>query len=696
MFVNYVVMVATLAVVVFMLVYTQRLVHFLNLLSIKFKTTEPEIVEPYSVNREVLIELAKIEKFLYRERFTRRLIVEHPDSYTFENSKRYLFYYYQLIDGIHAYIEAVYNNPNRIEFRICFETHYDSKNIALTTNSSKYILDVVPTNVYLFEYKKFSIDKLFEAHMGERDIQNEIVYKKRLNPNELLNYEIQKEQEYIRAMVESGYAKYTDYGFKLLPTLKLWNSGASVNKALRVTKSSKSIILKLILSYALILGVLIVLFFHLTNIKHTKKPVVIDNPKQELSNFKKRVKSLQGLTQQVTSSNQYTLKESMATIDNYLHNSKIKRFVGGALEGDINSTNLPCKVPLDLQKIYRWHNGIELLLPNRDFFTFNDFKKSYSVTKKRAIDSNSSMVFVFASKYEYRGLAYSCEKQGLFEYSAYAHSKSRKDFYDFNHFLKIAAEAYKSGAFYDDIDEVNVNLKKFLKIYKRYLSRSDKHRYKLLIKYLKDRAKSYLHSSREIKIALLNEISKTYDSNLVKSVKIYLKDDDKAIVAKAIETLGNVGNKSIVPELIKYLKSKDIQFRDFTLLALAKIVDKQDVGLLEYIMPMINDKSILVRISAYNVLAKIEDKKSLIKARELFITEKPVVKLAIIKLMANIGDKYDLDLLGKYLKEVRKMDYSKKDFNTTRGSSPHPKILEYEILKAIKAIKERNINLVSE
>lgn len=687
---NYVVMVATLAILVFMLVYTQRLLHFLNLLSIKFKTAEPEIVEPSFVQREVLIKLAKIEKFLYKERFTRRLIVEHPDSYTFGYDQRYVFYYYQLIDGIHAYVEAVYSNPKNIEFRICFETLYDSKNVVLTTNKSKYILNVVPKKVYLFEYKKFSVDKLFEAHMSDRKIENEAIYKKRLNPNELLNYEIKKEQDYIWTLVKNGYAKYTNYGFKLSPTLKLWNNGSNINKILKVTKSGKSIILKLIISYILILGALAILFFYLTSLKHTAKPIIIKNPKQELANFKKHISTLQGLTKQLPNSKHYTLKESMETIDNYLHNSKIIRFIGEPLKGDVNSSNLPCKVPLALQKIYRWHNGIELLLPNRDFFRFNDFKKSYFVAKKRKKDLNSSMVFVFASKYEYRGLAYSCKKQGLFEYSTYANSKSRKDFYNFNHFLKVTAEAYKEGAFYDDVDEVNVNFKKFLKIYKSYFSKKDKQRYKLLIKYLKNKSSAYLHSSKELKLALLNEISKTYEPNLAKSVKTYLKDNDKTVVKKAIEALGNVGNKSNVPILIKYLKNNDIQIRNITLLALAKIVDKQDIGLLEYITPLINDKSILVRISAYSVLTKIENTQSLIKARELFPTEKPIVKLAIIKLMAKTGDKNDINILKRYLNKVKKINYSKKDFNTSKNSNPNLKILEYEILKAIKSIREKN------
>jgi len=42
------------------------------------------------------------------------------------------------------------------------------------------------------------------------------------------------------------------------------------------------------------------------------------------------------------------------------------------------------------------------------------------------------------------------------------------------------------------------------------------------------------------------------------------------------------------------------------------------------------------------------------------------------------------------LNKVKKINYSKKDFNTSKNSNPNLKILEYEILKAIKSIREKN------
>ena len=688
---NYAVMVVTLSVVVLMLVYTQKLIHFLNLLNLNFKKNEPKIVEPAFVDRDILVELAKIEKFLYKQRFTRRLIVEHIDDFGFGESKRYTFYYYQLIDGIHAFIEATSKSGN-ISFKINFDTFYDSKNICVSSNSSKYLLNVVPPKVYYYEHKKYSQEELYNAHLEERNIATEVIYKQRLLPNELINYEVKKEQEAVRELVKNGYAKYTDEGYKLLPTFKLWNSGAEVSEYLDISKSSKAILFKLILAYGVILLSLVALFFYLMDAEKINPKAKIEDPKIELSKFNKRATSLQGLTIAL-STKDYNLTESMNDIDRYLKKSHIKRYIGAPIASKVDSKNLPCEVPKDLEKMYKWHNGIELLVPSRDFFSFNDFKTSYNNFKSKIKDTNNSnMVFVFASKYEYRGLAYSCNKSGLYEYSIYSHQPAHKEFYNFKHFLKIVAEAYKQGAFYDDIDMINVDLKKFFKIYREHLSRGDKHRYELLVEYLKDRAKAYKHSSKELKLALLEEISNTYDSKLISSAKIYLNDSNQEVVSKAIEALGNIGNKSIVPALVKYLKSKNMQYKDFALLALAKIVNNQDRGLVEYIAPILNDKSVLARISAYEVLTRIGDEDSLVKTRENFAKEKPAVKLAMIKLFANVGDKEDAKILKEYLKEVKEMDYSKEIKEPARGSDPHPKILEYEILKALKAIELRNKN----
>lgn len=688
---NYTLEIVALIVIVLLLVYSQRLLQFLNLTDLKFKISNPAIVNPNEIEQNILIELAKIEKFLYKERFTRRIIVRDCTSIKKANAICYKFYYYQLIDGIHAYVETTASSSKKIEFNIHFETQYDSKKVAVTTDKNHYLLGAVPENIYLFKHNNLTLEGLYRVHFNDREIFNETVYKKRFNENDLIYQAQTREKEQIEELANSGYIKYTNYGFKLLRTFKLFRNTQESYNLLGATKSKKKIIMLLVSLYiAIALIFAMVFFFTKKQDNVVKTPKILDT-KSELMEFKKQVESYKGLTIALSSKNPYTLQESMADLDNYLKNSKIKRFIGKPLTKPIEQKLLPCKLPSDLEAVYKWHNGIELLVPNRDLFRYEDTQKSYSAFKDRlAKNNNSNLVFVFASKYEYRGLAFSCNKSGIYEYAIGAKGAARKEFYSMNHFLKITAEAYKQKAFYDTFDTIQIDLKKFFKIYRSYLSNGDIHRYKSLIRYIHQKSNDYTNAPKELKIELLNEIAKTYDPALTKSAKQYLNDNNKEVVSKAIYALGNVGSKSSLPTLIKLLKSKSMQYRDFALLSIAKIVDSKDEGLLEYIYPMLKDKSILVRLSAYKVIEKVGSINSLIILRKYFNNEKPAVKLAIVKIFAKIGGDKEFKLLQNYLKEVNKMGFSGKIREVARGADPHPKILQFEIVRAVTQIISRD------
>ena len=687
---NYTLEIVALIVIVLLLVYSQQLLQFLNLLNLKFKISNPTIVSPNEIDRDILVELAKLEKFLYKERFTRRVIIKDCTSIKKPDIICYKFYYYQLIDGIHAYIEATVKSPKKVEFNIHFETQYDSNRVAITTNEDNYLLKSIPENIYLFKKDNLPIEKLYRAHLSDREIINETIYKKRLNENDLIHQAVDREQEQISQLARDGYIKYTDYGYKLIPTFKLFRNAEQSCKIIGIDKSSSKVFMILVSLYIAI-SILFFMAFFFSKEYTTKQnniPKIIDT-KSELKQFKERVKSYKGLTITLSTQKAYTIKESMKDLDEYLKQSKIKRFIGKPLTNKIDQSFLPCKMPSDLEEIYRWHNGIELIVPNRDFFRYSDLKKSYLAFKDKLKENNSDLIFVFASKYEHRGLAYSCSKSGIYEYALNAEGSSHKEFYNFNHFLKITAEAYKQKAFYDDYDTIKIDLKKFFKIYRTYLSRGDIHRYKSLIKYLYQKSNQYRSAPKKLKIELLQEIANSYDSSLIKSAKLYLNDSNPEVVAKAIYALGNIGNKATLPTLIKFLKSKNQQFRDFALLAIAKIVDSKDEGLLEYIYPMLNDKSILVRLSAYKVIEKIASKNSLIVLREHFKEEKHAIKLEIVRIFAKTGGDREFALLKDYLKEVNKMNFSSKIKDISRGNDPHPKILQYEIVRAIAEIASK-------
>ena len=161
-----------LIVAVLALVSSRRIVQFFTLINLKFKNYEPRIVKPSAVEQQILVEVAKIEKFLYKNRFTRRVIVRHQNLYN-EDKIFYKFYYYQLIDGIHAYIKVTPQNST-IEYEFCFETKYDSGNVALSINKEYYLLLAIPDRVYRFLHKNFTIEELYKAHLKDREIETRV------------------------------------------------------------------------------------------------------------------------------------------------------------------------------------------------------------------------------------------------------------------------------------------------------------------------------------------------------------------------------------------------------------------------------------------------------------------------------------------------------------------------------------------
>ena len=678
-----------LVIIVLLLIYSQQLLKFFTLINLKFKISHPTIAKATQIDRNILIKLAEIEKELYKKRFTRRVIVKDYTSIKKPNLTAYRFYYYQLIDAVHVYVETLYSGSAKIDFNIYFETHYDSKKVTISTNKELFILNSTPEDSILFKKDNLTLEELYNSHLQDRIIKDETIFKKRLSETELREQAVDREHKELNQLAKKSYIKYTNYGFKLNPTFKLFSNAEECSNIIGLNKNSRN---SLVVITTIFIAIAITLFIFFTNIEKYKvlNTTELSNTKSELEKFKKRVKSYKGLSKTLPNQTKYTLVDSMKDLDAYLQKSKIKRFIGKPLNGNIEQLSLPCKIPNDLEAIYRWHNGIELILPNRDLFRYKDLQQSYKNFKNTLTkDKHNNLVIAVASKYAYRGLAYDCNNSGIYEYALGSKEVAQKEFYNIKHFLKITSQAYKQKAFYDDFDNIKIDLKKFFKIYRKYLSSKDKERYRKLINYLRKKSNAYTHSSKELKLQLLQEIANTYDSNLTKEAELYLKDSDSDVVSKAIYALGDIGDKNALPSLINFLKSKKQKYRDFALLAIAKIVDSKDASLLEYIYPMLNDKSTLVRLSAYKVIEKIASKNSLLILREHFSKEKPAIKLAIIKIFGKIGAAKEFKLLQTYLKEVKQMDFSAKVKELARGDNPHPKILQYQILRSMAQISSR-------
>ena len=446
----------------------------------------------------------------------------------------------------------------------------------------------------------------------------------------------------------------------------------------------------LLLSPTLIVGYLGLRGMHQSSYSNLSK-----EGKIELRTFNKTVLSYEGLTK--IDKVVYTSEESMHILDDDFNISKVNRKIGERLNESINISSLPCDISKEQLKILQWHNGIEQFLPYQKLFSYQEIIDTHTFIKKEnesyGEDTNTEYVLSIGDEESY-GLAYSCKEEGLYDFSPYGYdSSNKKKYYNWNHFLKITVEAYRVGAYREENGKLNIDEKKFAKIERQYYSSVDKKRYSELIEYLKNRAKIYKDTKDNLlKITLLQSIGNTYDTSLLETVKIYLDDKDKKVQEQAIYTLGKVGDKSTLPLLISYTKSKDNTKRNFSLLSISEIVDNNDKEILQSLYSLLDDEDILVRLSLYAVINKIEDIESLSKISRYFNQEKPSGKLAIINIFSKFGTKNELSLLKQYLKEVNKMDMSQDFKGGFRGSDPHPKILKKHTEDAIKAIESREVS----
>jgi hypothetical protein len=643
-----------------------------------YKNYIKRVITTKDIDRDLLIKLAKYEKFIYLQGFTRRVLIE----YRYKKSIIYRAYYYNLLNGVHLYLEAnVLNSEDN--FNSIFATRFKDDEFITYNKSIIDPLETLTKDDSREQYEDATIEELYNIHLKNReDFNNEIIYN-RLTQKELLHdrYNTNRAKSNVTKEIKRGNSRGT---FKIvvksvLVILTLLATGYLYYKVYSPISNSKDL-------------------NNTNSITKIKKPKVekkekiekiekIEDIDKEFKDFNKKVLSYKALSLTLSSQNSHSLNSSLAILDNYLKESKINRKVDKPAAVEIGKGILPCAMPKELVELYNWHDGIKKFIPARDFYSVEELVKNYI---KYNDDKKEPYVIVFGESDGSKGLAYSCDKQGLYEYDAVSKVSAKKDFYNIAHFLKVVANSYKAGAFYDDKVFINIDMKSFLNIYRKFLTKVDKNRYEYLVSYLKRKAKQYKkYGNKKLKMALLEEIENLYDSRLTESAGLFLKSSDTQIKAKAIEVIGRIGDKDSLKILKPLLNSKNSRVKDFALLAMSNIVDKNNTNLLKDIYPLLKDRSIFVRLSAYRVIENIANVSSLEILRENFEKESSRVKVGIIRALAKIGNKNDITLLNNYLNKLPDTIDSVDPKEYIRGSKPGNLILTIETQNAIDDINGR-------
>jgi len=411
-----------------------------------------------------------------------------------------------------------------------------------------------------------------------------------------------------------------------------------------------------------------------------------DDVKKELRTFHQESHTLESLT--FDDARVYDSNKSMQIIDKYLKTNNVENNISIVKKVDDNSS-FSCIVPQKLQEIYHWKDGVKSLIPYHNLLSHRQMIKHYEKFKEEQDDENRNYV-PFIVEDESYGLSYHClGEKGIYAYDPYGYEKPEKLYYGFAHFLEVTAVAYKEKAYYYEYGNFHTDEKRLANIKRRYLSTNDTFRYQKRIKLYTDKMLVYTKGSDSIlKTMLIEKMGNTYNENIIDLIKVYLKDDDEEIVRTAIYALGKVGNETVLPTLYEYLEHNDETLRNFALLSISSLVNKDDKEVLKKIYPLLEDNSQLVVLSALEVVDRVANVSSVPILIELFDSKENAEQLKIVQILGKIGDVKALPLLEKHLRHANSLDFSSENKGGFRGHSSHPSILKREVEKAIEYVSK--------
>lgn len=194
--------------------------------------------------------------------------------------------------------------------------------------------------------------------------------------------------------------------------------------------------------------------------------------------------------------------------------------------------------------------------------------------------------------------------------------------------------------------------------------------------------------SREEKIRIISEKGYSEDLSQAEAVAEFLKDDDNEVAGQACFFLGYLGARNYIADVQGLLKNDDQDVLNLCLSGLALMVDDRDDYLSDQVLPLVSHESLLVRMSAVEVLGNIQSKKAFGILKKRFDQEAPAVKYEIVRALGKIGNADALPLLRSYQKAVAAMDHSIPRKGGARGSDLHPDVLEMAVTEAIGALEK--------
>ncbi len=344
---------------------------------------------------------------------------------------------------------------------------------------------------------------------------------------------------------------------------------------------------------------------------------------------------------------------------------------------DINYQQLaekfPFKIPTVIENIYKWHDGIESLIPSYDFMSlsgaFAEYERLIALREEFQDESffNEKFLPIFWTDKSY--LVVDCDPN--YEESIYYLSFESSDlpevYENTEQMLQIIVDAYLSRAYYIEDGSLIENSVLLKKIENKYfsldrLNEKESKWNKLCDELHKLEKKERLNrdtASEEVytevfgysqtdfqKSILINKLYMSYDERAISYLTEFLNDSNSEIVSKAAYGLGELRAREKLPELLKLLDHPDQSVRSLATCAIKNIASSEDEILIQPLLQsLIRENPVeanIVQINTAEALSKLKNPNSITKLIDFLIVSLPdkesKVNHHVVSALRRMGD----------------------------------------------------------
>lgn len=353
--------------------------------------------------------------------------------------------------------------------------------------------------------------------------------------------------------------------------------------------------------------------------------------------------------------------------------------------------SLPCALPVLLEDLYRWHDGIPSLIPYHDFLPLADMIDEYREIRRSESDVGLPEGQGFKRSYlpilRFDGkeqIVIDCadgQRAPLIDYFNESPTYDAR-YRGIGHFLSVTLSAYETGAYRFRRGQIAVNPRGLARAYRTNAVESElawtDANYTLLQTPLRSGAGEAFSNA-------LDWTAYRPDERYIPILQARLHDADPLVVSRAAFSLGQFQAQEAQDDLAGLLAHSSADVRNFAAGALSKL-DSVSAGTRDLLIELLADGNDMVRISAIEALASAGSSDSVGQLLELLPRVRPGIQQYVVYALGEIRDPAALTALRDLRVTIAAQNHGQPDRGGTRGSDPPPSRLLAGIDEAIRLI----------